>query len=688
MQIAMDVAKSGTRNGARSLIRGWYASGHAVCRPLLCLPLLVTALAASSVSAQPVELDRNGDARILAAYEYATRGDTGRLEQMLATPGNHPLEPYIGYWLLSARVARIGEPLPMQALRDFVQLNDGSLLAERLRIDWLKRLGRESQWQAFNDEYSRVLQPEAELLCDAVKARGSAADAALQTIDAQWLTLGGGNDVMDACAVPLQLLVDVGRKSSEDVLWRLRRMVETNKPAAARQAASMLPTGQAPDATALGHVFDNPLHYLASPAARGASSRAARELVLAAVARAARSDARATWSRWRSLEDSRYTAAERGYAIGQIAWGAALAQMPEAVQWFATARELAPGMPMGDEQVAWQLRSVLRAGDWTGVQAALDSMTPAQRSLPEWVYWQGRALSQQNRALEARALYERFAGEPTFYGILSAEALGRSINWPQAAVPPTVLEMSRVDENLPLQRAMALFRIDLRNEALREWSWAMRGADDRSLLAAAEYARRMGLYDRAINAADRTRQQHDYSLRYLAPYFDIFSRESRARGLDLHWVYGLTRQESRFHPVARSAVGAQGLMQIMPATGRMVARQVGMQGFNVSQLAETEPNVQLGTAYLRSVLDSLYNSPVMATAAYNAGPGRAKRWRDIRPLEGAIYAETIPITETRDYVKKVMANAVAYAVLLDGRPVSLTRLLGTVPGEALADASR
>jgi soluble lytic murein transglycosylase len=345
-------------------------------------------------------------------------------------------------------------------------------------------------------------------------------------------------------------------------------------------------------------------------------------------------------------------------------------------------------MPMSDDQAAWQMRSVLRAGDWNGVQAALDSMTPVQRNLPEWVYWQGRALSQQNKPQEARAQYERFAGEPNFYGILSAEALGRTINWPQAAVPPTVLEMSRVDENVAMRRAIALFRIDQRTAALREWSWALRGADDRALLAASEYARRIGLYDRAINAADRTRQQHDYSLRYLAPYYDIFSRESRIKGLDLHWVYGLTRQESRFDPVARSQVGAQGLMQIMPATGRMVATKAGMQGFDVSHLAETEPNIQIGTAYLRSVLDGLYNSPVMATAGYNAGPGRAKRWRDSNSLEGAIYAETIPITETRDYVKKVMANAVAYAVVLDGKPISLTRLLGMVPGDALTTATR
>ncbi|MDB5801292.1 MAG: transglycosylase [Rhodocyclales bacterium] len=661
---------------------------RALCRRALATGWLVIAASMGALVpvatawGQPVETEA-GDARIIAAREYASRGDTARLEQMASTPGSHPLEPYVGYWLLATRVARISDPLATQPIRDYLQANEGSLLAERLRIDWLKRLGRENQWQLFNEEYSRVQQPDGELLCDAVRGRGASADIALQTVEAQWLTL---TDASDACAASLQALVDAGRKSADDVQWRFRRMVEANRPAAARQAVGMMSNVIAPDPATLGRAFDNPMQYLMSPAARGASTRGARELVLAAVARAARTDPRATYLRWRALNETHYSVGERAYAIGQIAWGAALAQMPEAVQWFAAARDLLPNMPMSDEQAAWQMRSALRAGDWPAVQAATDSMTSAQRNLPEWTYWQGRALQLQGHPLEARALFERYAGEPTFYGILSAEALGRSISWPQAAIPPTLLEMSRVESSGDVRRAIALLRLDMRVEALREWSWGMRGAEDRFLLSAAEYARRIGLYDRAINAADRTRLQHDYSLRYLAPYYDVFSREARTNRLDLHWVYGLTRQESRFHPVARSSAGAQGLMQIMPATGRMMARLVGIQGYNTNQLAETEPNIQLGTAYLRNVLDSLNNSYVMATAAYNAGPGRAKRWRDNRALEGAIYAETIPITETRDYVKKVMANAIAYAMLLDGRPISLTQLLGTVPGDTMQAA--
>jgi soluble lytic murein transglycosylase len=305
-------------------------------------------------------------------------------------------------------------------------------------------------------------------------------------------------------------------------------------------------------------------------------------------------------------------------------------------------------------------------------------MPLSQRDLPEWTYWLGRALAQHGRHQDARALFNRHASMPSFYGILSAEALGQNFRWQQASQPPTSQETARVRSSGDIRRAEALIRLDMRTESLREWNWVARNTDDRFLLAAADHARRLGLYDRAISLADRTREQHDYGLRYLAPYYETFSRQANSRELDLAWVYGLVRQESRFQPVARSGVGAQGLMQVMPATGRWIAKREGWRNYDAGWLTRIDTNVQLGCAYLRHVLDTLGNQMVVASAAYNAGPGRARRWRGNQPLEGAIYAETIPISETRDYVKKVMANAVLYDTLLGGKQPSLLKRLGKV----------
>ena len=316
-------------------------------------------------------------------------------------------------------------------------------------------------------------------------------------------------------------------------------------------------------------------------------------------------------------------------------------------------------------------------------------MSPTQRDQADWTYWMGRALRQQGRSDEARTLFERYAGQASFYGILATEALGRTFTWPQPAPPASAQDISQIQSLGDIRRAEALFQLNMRTESLREWNWAMRGADDRFLLAAAEYARRIGLYDRAINTAERTRNQHDFSLRYLAPYYDVFAKQAQVNSVDVAWVYGLVRQESRFTPAARSGVGAQGLMQVMPATGRWIAKKIGANNYSPDWLTRVDTNVTLGTAYLSHVLSSLDDLPVLASAAYNAGPGRAKRWRDTKPLEGAVYAETIPISETRDYVKKVMANSVVYAVLFDGRPTQLEKRLGKVPatsGDAYLDS--
>ncbi|GAA5167005.1 lytic transglycosylase domain-containing protein [Viridibacterium curvum] len=644
-------------------------------RRLWCALLLGLGLHAS-VFAQTVT--EGGERRIYVAREAAQRGDTARLEQMLADPGPHALEPYIGYWLWSARIARSSESFSTTALQTFLTRYDGSFIAERLRADWLKRLGREGQYPLFNEEYARLQQPDQELQCFAIRAGNPASEALLLALEAQWLTL---TDTPESCFTPLQLLVDSSRKSNDDIWWRVRRTIEANRLSAARHAVSMLGE-EGRDSGALAQVFDNPERYLKSVAARNASSRAAREWVLASVARLARRNPRNALAGWRAIHDASYTAGERAYVMGQLAWGGALTHMPESHRWFEEARKLDATQPMSDEQAAWQVRMALRALDWPRVQAAIEQMSPLQRNQPEWIYWLARSHSMQGRPELARPLHEKRAGEPDFYGILSAEALGRPLHWPAPPAPPSTQELQQVAELDGVRRAIALLRMDMRLEGLREWNWTMRGLDDRRLIAAAEHARRLGIYDRAIFAAERTKTQHDYSLRYLAPFYDAFSREARTQQLSLAWIYGLTRQESRFITSARSPVGAQGLMQIMPATGRLVARQIGVAGFSVGDLGDTDTNVRLGAAYLRSVLDGLSSSPVMATAAYNAGPGRARRWQAEQALEGAIYAESIPFTETRDYVKKVMANAVAYSVLFDGKPMSMTRFMGRVPAYA------
>jgi len=143
------------------------------------------------------------------------------------------------------------------------------------------------------------------------------------------------------------------------------------------------------------------------------------------------------------------------------------------------------------------------------------------------------------------------------------------------------------------------------------------------------------------------------------------------------------RQESRFINVARSSVGASGLMQIMPATARWIAQRLGIKGFDPQHMQDPGKNIRFGAYYLKHVQTSLDGSPVLATAAYNAGPSRAQRWRDTAPMESAVYIESIPFAETRDYVKKVMSNAMYYAARFGQPSVLLKDRLGTVPARKI-----
>ena len=345
----------------------------------------------------------------------------------------------------------------------------------------------------------------------------------------------------------------------------------------------------------------------------------------------------------------------------------------DALKWFARAGDT----PLDDWQLAWKVRAALRDGEWKVVRDSIDRMSFGAAHQPTWLYWYGRALAAQGEEMGSRAYFLRIAGQTDFYGLLAAEELGYVLALPDITHVPTEAEVAKAAADQGLKRALELIRLGLRTEGVREWLFTIRSFDDERLLAAAELARRHGVYDRAIHTADRTSRLHNFTLRYPMPYQEVFRGYAGAHGVDEAWVLGLVRQESRFNTEARSSAGAAGIMQVMPRTARYVAGKIGMRNYRPKTVTEIETNVTLGTGYLKLVMEQL-GHPVLASAAYNAGPSRARRWRDEKPLEGAVYIESIPFSETRDYVKKVMANAVYYAAVLEKKPVPLKARLGVI----------
>ncbi|MDR3053853.1 MAG: lytic transglycosylase domain-containing protein [Zoogloeaceae bacterium] len=634
----------------------------------LCLAAIL--LVPNFVFAQESE----GERQFLDAREAFRVGDRARLETLNAQRlDDAALAPYVEYYLLRQGIERPDEAV----IQDFIRREEGSYLSERLRADWLKTLGKQGRWSEVSRQYKALRAPDLESRCLQIQAIARLGDAAARQknqaeAETLWQTI---ISVPEGCQ---PLFSRLGEAVSDDVYWsRIHMLFEQGKHDMARRVLRFLPREQQPDARQLDQIISQPRIWLArqKPESVG-SRRARREVVALAITRLAQNDpvlAAEQLAQWQPQLGAQTAA----WCWGQIGLQGARRHLPEAPTWFARSK---PELLTADA-AEWRARAALRAQNWNAVRLAIEQMPEELQSRPTWVYWLGRAYKAAGRAQDAKAQFASLRGLPEFYGNLADEELGKHITIPTPALPPHADELYDVRILPGIVRSLALFQLDLRIDAIREWNWTLRDMDDRQLLAAATLAREYQLYDRAINAADKTRSQHDYALRFLAPFDAQVRPAAREQGLDDAWVYGLMRQESRFVTQAKSSAGASGLMQLMPATAKWVAKKIGIKDYDHRTVNDTDINLLLGTTYMRMVLESLHQHPVLASAAYNAGPGRAKRWCGATPLEGAIYAETIPFDETRDYVKKVMSNAVYYAILFTGEPASLRERLGTAPAK-------
>ena len=638
---------------------------------LTCIKTGVASLCAAIIFASPwPSFAQGGDADVLAAREAAQRGQWKIVEGYRSRLAGHALEAYPWYWMLQGSVDRV-DP---REVRAFLDRYPGTPLAEGLRREWLRALGASASWEVFRAEYPKVVGDDAEITCYSFQERLARSDPEVMA-EARSLFVSHRESGV-ACDSVFAALAASGRITETETWERLRAMLADGNVKEARRAAALLPPKSAISEKQLERVARDPAAFLAREKPGKAVPRAEQELLVFAVERLARSKPDEAAERLMALTPRLEPQAVR-HAWGQVAWQGALNHHPRALEWYSQVGTTA----LTDTQIAWRARASLRAGDWKEVLASIQALSPEQQREPTWRYWRARALRQLGEAPAGELLLRGIAGQQTFYGILAAEELGIAAapEWNGFRPQPTDLDRVRAIEGI--QRALALYRIGLDPEALREWMWAIRGLDDRGLLAAAELARQANEIERAINTADRTVQLHDLSQRFPTPHRDTLSAAARQWDLDEAYVYGLIRQESRFMADARSRVGAAGLMQLMPATARWVARQMAIKPYKPDMLLQPDTNLQMGTYYYSRVLSDL-GHPLLATAAYNAGPGRARRWRDERPLEGAIYAETIPFNETRDYVKKVFTNAWYYHHRLTGRTANLHEMLGQVRGRA------
>lgn len=635
-------------------------------------------LVAAGAQAQP------RDDVLLEMQQAFSRNNKARLTQLLPQAQGHPLEAWAAYWELRARLDVAG-PSEVQG---FLNRYAGTYQEDRLRNDWLLLLGQRREWEAFAAEYPRFrMNDDREVRCYALLVQylreGTQAPPTLaEEVRRNWLAL---RDSDDGCTTAASRLIgekQMPRRLTEADAWRkARQSMEANRPKAAADAVEIV----APEAMAqFAELNASPTRFLT----RGfAASRTRRELVGLALIKLATSDLDNAAAQLESKWGPQLSPEERDWIWGAIGKQAAQRLLPQAASYFG---RVGRDAYLSDDLLAWKVRAALRAGptpDWRMVQQAINAMSPEGRADPAWVYWKARALLAgqpgESQRAEAQQLLESIAGPRGFYEQLALEELGQRVAVPAKPAPLTPVEKEAAAANPGLTRALYAVRIGLRPEGVREWNYTtslhkVGGMSDRELMAAAQLACDNAVWDRCISTAERAKAEVDYELRYPLPFREAVVKRAHEIDLDPAYVYGLIRQESRFVMDARSHVGASGLMQVMPATARWTARKLGMNSFTVSQLGDRDTNIAIGTGYLKLVLDDFGGSMPLAAAAYNAGPGRPRAWRNGPVMEGAAWAETVPFNETRDYVKKVLANTTFYAALLTAQPQSLKARLGTV----------
>ena len=643
------------------------------------------------------------DEIFLQARNANARGQAAELEKMIgsanpAEVARHPLAMYLPYWQLRLRLQdQRSDPVGTldAQVRDYLSKHTNTIAADLLRRDWLLDLGKRKEWVAFEAQYPLwALRDDNQVFCYELEMRAARLDrnadakAAESLANAAKLHLQNTKEFNEGCASLLVSLVGKELITPADASMRVFAAIEANNLGHARRIAAAIPGLNDPQAFELS--LSNPVAAI--------EQRRSRDLVLAAFARLARQNPEQAAALLKAREEAGATSAtsattparaDSGHARS-LAWAwtaAALARKHHSEAAAASRKSLAGPAAvvagLSADTHYWMARAALRETDWKLLAQLIDRMPDAVRD-ETWQYWRARAHLAAAEPAAANPILLRLSPNLSFYGQLAAEELGGTPSLPARAAPPSNDEVSAWNGNAGFLRARRFYELGLRFEGNREWNWQLRGLSDRQLLAVAEWARKEGMLDRTINTSDRTVSEFDFTQRFPTPLRDIMLAASKERQLDAASVYGLIRQESRFIQDVSSSVGARGLMQIMPATGQWIARKMGVKDFSVSRLTEPELNIAFGTFYLKTVLTEFDGSLALAAAAYNAGPGRSRAWRASlkQPVEAAIFAETIPFTETRDYVKKVLANAAVYGLLLTGSnansAIPLKKRLGVV----------
>ena len=633
-------------------------------------------LALGLASAGYVSVTHAADEQFNDALQAANAGNIGLLQQFQTSMQNDVLGYYPEYWSLNANL----EIQPASNIVNFAQRYPQSAMAEKLAADYVEEKVKQADFATAQPVLQYVSNADQAESCAVAQVRAKSGDSLVfAEYKDVWLNT---NSQPEPCMGLGRMMLSSPLMTEQDRQQRLWGQLRAGQSGQALATAQTL--GMSLSLSQLNQIQANPLNYLWSAPKASATDHA---YLVFALGRLADSDLNtAISSVQRAAQGTPVQVQKALYRVVGYIGGTTVMKNNfnrEVLDYL----DASYGLPFSAEEAEIYARQAIRFSSWESLIRAIDAMSVSQKQEDRWQYWLARASEQRGDAGSkhtAQEIFKRLAQGDDYHNLLAKDHLGQSYNNIPNNVQPSNSDIQRLNQDIHFSRAFALRRVNAPDNYInREWNWAVRQAylkhDDGLLLAAAKRATDMGWYDRAIYAADRTENKHNYAYRYAMPHQSYVVSHSRNAGIDPAWAYGLMRQESRFVSHARSHVGAGGLMQIMPDTAKLVARQMG-ETYNPAALTDMNTNIRYGTFYLSMIQSQLSNSPVLATAGYNAGPNRARRWQpDVQPIAADQYTETIPLIETRDYVKHVMTNATHYGVLLGQGAQSIEKRMNIIP---------
>lgn len=617
----------------------------------------------------PVQASSESQRQLFLQAEKALqKGQLADYRRLYGQLGNYPLLPYLDYEELKGRLSKARH----SEVRTFLNHHKDTPLADQLRRRWLDQLARKGHWKSYLAFYT----PQSSITrqCHRLNALISTGkqQQAWPQVEKVWLY---GKSRPSACDPVFKAWEQAG-KLTDQLRWkRIELAMEKGEWRLARYLGKKLGNRDTVWLKRWIRLHRNPRALLRHQ--DYAKSHPYREKMLAhAARRMARFDGMEALELWRQVE-GRYpfSKAQRYQVERRIAL--ALERVPDKAA-YAFILDLTPGSDDTRLHTA-RLRAALLRKDWDQLLLDLPKWPADERSSERWRYWKARALEAQGSVASARQIFSKLARQRSYYGFLAADKVGAPYHLVHNDTAVSPAERLAMGKNPGIVRALELHALKRDIPARREWYQATRKANRYQLKAAAILAEDADWQDQAIFTLARTGYWDDLELRFPLRHQQLVEQQASQLQLDTSWIFAVIRQESAFMRDAHSSAGAMGLMQLMPATARQVAKQqLGRKAPAKSALLKADTNIELGSNYLKHLLESLDGSPVLATAAYNAGPHRVDRWMPPSNLDADIWVDLVPFNETRRYLRRVMSYTVIYDKRLGKKPKRLSDRMGVI----------